>query len=128
MSQRIDVHQHITDRIIAAIEQGAGEFKLPWHRPAGSIARPTNIESGKGYRGINVVSLWVEAQLKGYAVPVWGTYKQMAAAGYQVRETALCRVLAIANANVILPTWRGPSNPTAAWRSSTVVTAERASR
>lgn len=57
MSQKIDVHQHITDRIIAAIEQGAGEFKLPWHRPAGSIARPTNIESGKGYRGINVVSL-----------------------------------------------------------------------
>ena len=60
MSQRIDVHQHITDRIVAAIEQGAGAFKLPWHRPAGSIARPTNIESGKGYRGINVVSLWVE--------------------------------------------------------------------
>ena len=77
MSQKIDVHQHITDRIIAAIEQGAGAFKLPCHRPAGSIARPTNIESGKGYRGINVVSLWVEAQLKGYAVPVWGTYKQM---------------------------------------------------
>ena len=86
MSERIDVHQHITDRIVAAIEQGAGEFKLPWQRPAGSIARPTNIESGKGYRGINVVSLWVEAQLKGYAVPVWGTYKQMAAAGYQVRK------------------------------------------
>ena len=60
MSQRIDVHQHITDRIVAAIEQSAGEFKLPWHRLAGSIARPTNIESGKGYRGINVVSLWVE--------------------------------------------------------------------
>ena len=60
MSQRIDVHQPITDRIIAAIEQGAGKFKLPWHRPAGSIARPTNIESGKGYRGTNVVSLWVE--------------------------------------------------------------------
>ena len=95
MSQRIDVHQPITDRIIAAIEQGAGEFKLPWHRPAGSIARPTNIESGKGYRGINVVSLWVEAQLKGYAMPVWGTYKQMAAAGYQVRKTA-SRVPAIA--------------------------------
>lgn len=86
MSQRIDVHQHITDRIIAAIEQGAGKFNLPWHRPARSIARPTNIESGKGYRGINVGSLWIEAQLKGYAVPVWGTYKPMAAAGYHVRK------------------------------------------
>ncbi len=65
MSQRIDVHQAITDRIIAAIEQGAGEFKLPWHRPAGSITRPVNVESGKGYRGINVVTLWVEAQMRG---------------------------------------------------------------
>ncbi len=60
MSQRIDVHEQITNRIIAAIEQGAGEFKLPWHRPAGSITRPVNIQSGKGYRGINVVTLWVE--------------------------------------------------------------------
>lgn len=76
MSQRIDVHQAITDRIIEAIERGAGEFKLPWHRPAGSITRPTKIDSKKPYRGINVVTLWVEAQLKGYATPVWGTYKQ----------------------------------------------------
>ena len=86
MSQRIDVHQAITDRIIQAIEQGAGEFKLPWHRPAGSITRPTNIQSKKAYRGINVVTLWVEAQLKGYATPVWGTYKQMSEAGCQVRK------------------------------------------
>ena len=88
MSQRIDVHQAITDRIIQAIEQGAGEFKLPWHRPAGSITRPTNIQSKKAYRGINVVTLWVEAQLKGYATPVWGTYKQMSEAGCQVRVMA----------------------------------------
>ena len=86
MSQRIDVHQAITDRIIQAIEQGAGDFKLPWHRPAGSITRPTNIQSKKAYRGINVMTLWIEAQLKGYATPVWGTYKQMSEAGCQVRK------------------------------------------
>ena len=86
MSQRQDIHEQITNRIIAAIEQGAGEFKLPWHRPAGSIARPTNIQSKKGYRGINVVTLWVEAQIKGYSVPVWGTYKQFQEAGCQVRK------------------------------------------
>jgi antirestriction protein ArdC len=86
MAEKIDVHQHITDRIIQAIEKGAGEFKLPWHRPAGSIARPVNIATEKGYRGINVVTLWVEAQIKGYSVPVWGTYKQMKAAGCQVKR------------------------------------------
>ena len=86
MSQRIDVHEQITNRIIEAIEKGAGEFKLPWHRPAGSLTRPTNIHSKKAYRGINVVTLWVEAQLKGYEVPIWGTYKQVQEAGYQVRK------------------------------------------
>ena len=33
-----------------------------------------------------MVTLWVEAQLKGYATPVWGTYKQMSEAGCQVRK------------------------------------------
>lgn len=86
MAKRIDVHEEITNRIIAAIEQGAGKFKLPWYRPAGAMTRPSNIHSKNAYRGINVVTLWVEAQLKGYEVPVWGTYKQFQEAGYQIRK------------------------------------------
>lgn len=86
MSQRIDVHQEITNRIIEAIEKGAGKFQLPWHRPAASLERPVNIQSGKRYRGINVVTLWVEAQLKNYSAPVWGTYKQFQEQGCQVRR------------------------------------------
>lgn len=70
---RIDVHQHITDQIVTAIEQGVGGFKLPWNRPAGSITRPKNIASGQLYRGINVVTLWVEAQIRGFSVPDFGT-------------------------------------------------------
>ena len=31
--QRIDVHEAITAKIVAAIEAGAGEFQMPWHRP-----------------------------------------------------------------------------------------------
>jgi len=38
--QRFDIHQHITNQIVAAIEAGAGDFRLPWHRSAGSIMRP----------------------------------------------------------------------------------------
>ncbi len=83
---RIDVHQHITDQIVAAIEAGVAEFNLPWNRPAGAITRPKNIASGQLYRGINVVTLWVEAQVRGYSVPVFGTYKQWQEAGCQVRR------------------------------------------
>jgi antirestriction protein ArdC len=35
-TERFDIHQHITDQIVSATERGAGEFRLPWRRSAGS--------------------------------------------------------------------------------------------
>jgi antirestriction protein ArdC len=29
--ERFDIHQHITDKIVNAIERRAGDFRLPWH-------------------------------------------------------------------------------------------------
>jgi antirestriction protein ArdC len=83
---RFDIHQHITDKIVSAIERGAGDFRLPWHRSAGSILRPVNIASKKAYRGVNVVALWAYAEEFGYSSGVWGTYRQWAEAGVQVRK------------------------------------------
>ena len=54
--QRFDIHQHITNQIVAAIEAGAGEFRLPWHRSSGNIMRPVNVASKKSYRGVNVLA------------------------------------------------------------------------
>jgi antirestriction protein ArdC len=85
-SERFDIHQHITDQIIAAIEGGAGEFRLPWHRSAGNIMRPVNIASKNAYRGVNILTLWATADEKGYSSGTWGTYKQWAEAGAQVRK------------------------------------------
>jgi hypothetical protein len=28
-TDRLDIHQHITDKIVNAIERGAGDFRLP---------------------------------------------------------------------------------------------------
>ena len=84
--QRFDIHQHITDQIVAAIEAGAGDFRLPWHRSAGNIMRPVNISSKKAYRGVNILTLWATADEKGYASGTWGTYKQWAEAGAQVKK------------------------------------------
>jgi antirestriction protein ArdC len=77
---RFDIRQHITDKIVSAIERGAGDFRLPWHRSAGGIMRPVNITSRKAYRGVNVVALWAYAEESGYSSGVWGTYKQWAEA------------------------------------------------
>ena len=94
--ERFDIHQHITDQIVAAIERGAGEFRLPWHRSAGNIMRPVNVASKKAYRGVNVLALWATAEEKGFMSGTWGTYRQWAEfrrSGEEGREGRLYRLL-----------------------------------
>jgi antirestriction protein ArdC len=83
--ERFDIHQHLTDRIVAAIEAGAGQWQMPWHRGSGG-RHPVNIASGNKYRGVNVLGLWVEAQVHGFGSHVWGTYRQWAEKGTTVRK------------------------------------------
>ncbi len=83
---RSDVHQTITDTIVAAIERGAGEFHLPWHRSARNIMRPINVASQKPYRGVNILSLWATADARGYSSGTWGTFRQWRQIGAQVRK------------------------------------------
>jgi len=83
---RADIYSRITTEILAAIEAGAGEWKMPWHHGGSSIARPVNVASAKGYRGVNILALWIAAHAKGYASGIWGTYRQWAARGGQVRR------------------------------------------
>ena len=80
-----DLYQSITDRILATMQAGTDPWQLPWRTPAG-LHRPSNIASGQAYRGINILALWAEAQLRGYSSPVWGTYRQWLAQGAQVRK------------------------------------------
>ncbi|PWB89114.1 hypothetical protein C5688_17600 [Methylocystis sp. MitZ-2018] len=82
---RLDIHQEITSRVVSAIEDGAGEFRLPWNR-GGASGRPRNIASGKHYNGVNVLALWVAALHQGYTLPIWGTYRQWQEKGCQVRR------------------------------------------
>lgn len=85
MKSRFDIHQEITDRIVAAIEAGAGEFKLPWHRAA-STKSPVNATTGRAYRGVNILSLWITAQALGYESQEWATFKQWRERGANVRK------------------------------------------
>ena len=85
-SDRTDIYNRITAEIVSAIENGAGEWRMPWHHDGSSIVRPTNVASRKGYRGINVLALWVAARHTGYMSGVWGTYQQWSQLGCQVRK------------------------------------------
>jgi len=44
------------------------------------------ISSKKAYRGVNVVSLWAYSEERGYSSGTWGTYRQWAEVGAQVRK------------------------------------------
>lgn len=83
---RCDIHQEITDRIVAAIERGAERFEMPWHRGGISQGRPANALSRRGYRGINVLALWVAAESKGYTSGYWATYGQWQNLGAGVKK------------------------------------------
>ena len=80
--QRHDVYEAITDRVIAAIEEGAGQWQMPWHRSG--VSRPLNVHTKKPYRGVNVVALWAAADATGYGSGFWATYKQWRALDAQV--------------------------------------------
>lgn len=81
-----DVYQTITDSIIATIEKGDAEgFEMPWHRGSGD-GFPINANTSKPYNGINVLSLWVAQQVKGFKSREWATFKQWQDKGAQVRK------------------------------------------
>lgn len=74
---RTDVYQKITDQIVAALESGVRPWHQPWNaeHSAGRITRPLR-GNGIPYQGINVLMLWSAAIEKGYAAPIWMTFKQ----------------------------------------------------
>ncbi|SDM68979.1 Antirestriction protein ArdC [Methylobacterium phyllostachyos] len=82
---QFDIHQTVTNSIIATLEAGeAGQWTCPWHRRGGGL--PRNALTGKAYRGINTLSLWVGAQAAGYSDDRWATYRQWGELGAQVRK------------------------------------------
>ncbi|PZP68369.1 ArdC family protein [Methylorubrum populi] len=80
-----DVHQAVTDQIVATLEAGtAGQWQCPWHRKGGSL--PVNAKTGRAYRGVNTLMLWCAEQANGYGDSRWATYKQWQELGAQVRK------------------------------------------
>lgn len=85
-NERFDVYRSITENIIAAIEAGPGVFRMPWHWMSPNGGRPVNAFTDKPYRGVNVVTLWAVANLRGFDACHWATYRQWRELGGQVRR------------------------------------------
>ena len=85
-TEKPDVYARVTSQIVNAIEQGVGNWRMPWHTSGRFASSPINATSKKPYRGINTVCLWAAAESKGYDSGEWATYAQWQERGAQVRK------------------------------------------
>ena len=63
----LDLYAEVTNQIVAMLEKGV----VPWRSPIlgqGKAGHPTNLDSGKQYRGVNVFLLAFTAWIEGYGV------------------------------------------------------------
>jgi antirestriction protein ArdC len=74
---RADVYERITNQIVGELERGVRPWLKQWNaeHSAGRISRPLRA-NGIPYQGINVLMLWSAAIERGYAAPIWMTFKQ----------------------------------------------------
>ncbi len=86
---KIDIHQHVTDTIIAQIEAGTPPWRKPWTGGAGAACLPLR-HNGDAYRGINILMLWTAADQRGYSSERWMTFKQALDLGGSVKRGAKC--------------------------------------
>jgi antirestriction protein ArdC len=84
---RQDVYSRITSQIVASLEQGVRPWVKPWNaaHAAGRITRPLR-HNGQPYSGINILSLWMSAELQGFAAPIWMTFRQALELDAHVRK------------------------------------------
>lgn len=79
-----DIHQTITDRIIASIEAGTAPWMKPW-TSSGPAVRPLR-STGQPYNGVNVLTLWLDAEEKGFSSPYWFGFQTALKMGAHVRK------------------------------------------
>ena len=76
-----DAYIQVNDRILAALEQG----NIPWQRPwTGQL--PTNYDSGKQYRGVNILTLGIAEMVRGYSSQYWLTFRQAQKHGGHIKK------------------------------------------
>ena len=88
VSDRANLYDEITDRIIGELESG----RLPWMQPWGSsgvaapLAMPHNAATGRQYSGVNILILWGATVACGFSCQSWLTFRQALSLGGCVRK------------------------------------------
>jgi antirestriction protein ArdC len=80
-----DIYAEVTNALVASIEADPGKPIMPWNR-TGTNEVPNNIASGAEYNGVNIINLWVTAQVHGFTTSTWGTFRQWRENGASVQK------------------------------------------
>ena len=72
-----EYHRQFADAIIEQIRQGTAPWQKPWG--PGERVLPSNVDTGRSYRGGNSLHLAAVQQERGYGDVRWGTYRQIQA-------------------------------------------------
>ena len=84
---RTDIYAQITEKLVAALEKGVRPWVQPWSagHVKGRVTRPLR-HNGEPYTGMNVLLLWSESMARGFASPMWMTFRQASELGAHVRK------------------------------------------
>ncbi len=85
-SSKKDIQQEITDQIIDLLDKVSIENYQPPFGQLSSLGLPINPITENPYQGINILSLWLHQQAKGYTSNEWATFKQWDAIDASVKK------------------------------------------
>ena len=104
VSAKRDIHQTITDRIIGQLEAGTAPWMKPW-TSQGPAVRPLR-STGQAYNGVNVLTLWLDAEEKGFSSPYWFGFQTALKMNAHVRKGEKGSAIVYANRTI-----RSEENP-----------------
>jgi len=79
-----NLYTEITNRIIQQLENGIPPWRRPWTVQGTGL--PSNASTGKHYRGINILLLWLAADANGWDSGLFGTFRQWKELGGHVNR------------------------------------------
>src|SRR3546814_16991086 len=75
-SDRTDLYQSITDKIITELEAGRVPWVQPWASSKASLDMPLNGKTGDRYSGINILIHWAAVVANAFSTNSFLTFRQ----------------------------------------------------
>ena len=87
-TKKDSIYTLITNQIVKSIENGLTNrtCSLPWYSLESNLMIPKNVVTSSSYKGINILILWLTAEVKGYKKGSWATFKQWQTLGGKIKK------------------------------------------